>query len=399
MREAVQARREEGAGQEGAREEGAPAKKAAAKKAAAAAEEGTGQEGAREEGTAPRRAAVTAADHDGRLLHHRRRAGVGVGVVAGRTRAAQRLAAAAAARAPRLQRRRARAARDGDPPPGVLARLVEELEADEDRSVVPVRVFWVPGGLPTRSKVVGADVGPRHLPAAGDAAAPHPASGTRRAPAWWPASPRRFPNCASSGATPPSARTRATSPISSSGARSWRSNASSCGCSGPSTSRPSWSSRRCWRRRGFAKGWRRFPARRVEQGGRDARRTRHRLEPVLRRPDPVAGPRDLQPGIRPEHRLRPRRGRAHAARAGNPPGGAAVLAPVLPRRRDRAGGDAGEPAAAGAHVRRHQPVVRVHGAADAPLRASSSSAASSTTRCTSTCSGSSSATSSRSGST
>ena len=41
-----------------------------------------------------------------------------------------------------------------DPPPGVLARLVEELEADEDRTVVPVRVFWVPGGLPTRSKVV-----------------------------------------------------------------------------------------------------------------------------------------------------------------------------------------------------------------------------------------------------
>ncbi len=43
---------------------------------------------------------------------------------------------------------------DGDPPPGVLAGLVQELEADEDRTVVPVRVFWVPGGLPTRSKVV-----------------------------------------------------------------------------------------------------------------------------------------------------------------------------------------------------------------------------------------------------
>ncbi len=41
-----------------------------------------------------------------------------------------------------------------DPPPGVLAQLVELLDADEDRSVVPVRVFWVPGGLPTRSKVV-----------------------------------------------------------------------------------------------------------------------------------------------------------------------------------------------------------------------------------------------------
>ncbi|CAA0135021.1 Glycerol-3-phosphate acyltransferase [Mycolicibacterium vanbaalenii] len=43
---------------------------------------------------------------------------------------------------------------DDDPPPGVLAGLVELLEADGDRSVVPVRVFWVPGGLPTRSKVV-----------------------------------------------------------------------------------------------------------------------------------------------------------------------------------------------------------------------------------------------------
>jgi glycerol-3-phosphate O-acyltransferase len=43
---------------------------------------------------------------------------------------------------------------DGDPPPTVLAQLVELLEADEDRSVVPARVFWVPGGLPTRSKVV-----------------------------------------------------------------------------------------------------------------------------------------------------------------------------------------------------------------------------------------------------
>ena len=42
-----------------------------------------------------------------------------------------------------------------DPPPAVVARLVEQLGADEDRSVVPVRVFWVPGGLPTRVKLVG----------------------------------------------------------------------------------------------------------------------------------------------------------------------------------------------------------------------------------------------------
>src|SRR6185312_3412816 len=42
-----------------------------------------------------------------------------------------------------------------DPPPAVVARLVEQLGADEDRLVVPVRVFWVPGGLPTRVKIVG----------------------------------------------------------------------------------------------------------------------------------------------------------------------------------------------------------------------------------------------------
>ena len=43
---------------------------------------------------------------------------------------------------------------DDDPAPKVLARLVGLLEASEDRSVVPVRVFWVPGGLPMRSKMV-----------------------------------------------------------------------------------------------------------------------------------------------------------------------------------------------------------------------------------------------------
>lgn len=43
---------------------------------------------------------------------------------------------------------------DDEPAPAVLARLVELLEVDETRSVFPVRVFWIPGGLPTRSKVV-----------------------------------------------------------------------------------------------------------------------------------------------------------------------------------------------------------------------------------------------------
>lgn len=44
---------------------------------------------------------------------------------------------------------------DDEPSPAVVARLVEELGSGDDRSVVPVRVFWVPGGLPTRVKIVG----------------------------------------------------------------------------------------------------------------------------------------------------------------------------------------------------------------------------------------------------
>ncbi len=42
-----------------------------------------------------------------------------------------------------------------DPPPALVNQLVAELECGDDRSVVPVRVFWVPGGLPTRVKLAG----------------------------------------------------------------------------------------------------------------------------------------------------------------------------------------------------------------------------------------------------
>jgi glycerol-3-phosphate O-acyltransferase len=46
--------------------------------------------------------------------------------------------------------------REDEPPAAVIAQLVEQLESGgEDRSVIPVRVFWVPGGLPTRVKIVG----------------------------------------------------------------------------------------------------------------------------------------------------------------------------------------------------------------------------------------------------
>jgi len=42
-----------------------------------------------------------------------------------------------------------------DPPPALVDQLAAELQAGEDRTVVPVRVFWVPGGLPTRVKLAG----------------------------------------------------------------------------------------------------------------------------------------------------------------------------------------------------------------------------------------------------
>ena len=43
----------------------------------------------------------------------------------------------------------------GDAPAELVSELVDELNAGEDRTVVPVRVFWVPGGLPTRVKLAG----------------------------------------------------------------------------------------------------------------------------------------------------------------------------------------------------------------------------------------------------
>ena len=42
-----------------------------------------------------------------------------------------------------------------DPSAQLVNELAEKLNATEDRTVVPVRVFWVPGGLPTRAKVAG----------------------------------------------------------------------------------------------------------------------------------------------------------------------------------------------------------------------------------------------------
>ncbi|MCW1957093.1 MAG: glycerol-3-phosphate 1-O-acyltransferase [Mycobacterium sp.] len=42
-----------------------------------------------------------------------------------------------------------------DPSPQLVDELAGKLNTGEDRTVVPVRVFWVPGGLPTRVKLAG----------------------------------------------------------------------------------------------------------------------------------------------------------------------------------------------------------------------------------------------------
>ncbi len=49
---------------------------------------------------------------------------------------------------------------EDDPAPGVVAQLAEQLAADEDRTVVPVRVFWVPGGAAYPGQAGGPDLRP-----------------------------------------------------------------------------------------------------------------------------------------------------------------------------------------------------------------------------------------------
>ena len=223
------------------------------------------------------------------------------------------LADAAAASTPMRASRCSQLPGDDDPPPAVLARLVELLEADEDRSVVPVRVFWIPGGLPTRSKVVALLSRPGHLPSAEVAAARHPSQGSRRAPGWSPASRRRSPSCASSGATPPSPRTPATSRDSSMrraepGDRARRAAAArpgvqvaTAGQAGDAGVQP-----------GFARGSSRSPVPPSRRRARCSTNWRPGWSRFSVDLIPHVGPRDLQQRLRPQHRLRPRRGRGDA---------------------------------------------------------------------------------------
>ena len=195
---------------------------------------------------------------------------------------------------------------DDDPPPGILARLVEELEADEDRSVVPVRVFWVPGGLPTRSKVVALLSGrdtyrpPEILqkrilkkdPSRARVVAGDPAKVSELRQQWNDTTvaenPREFARFVIRRASLAIERVELR-------------------LLGPEYKSPRLIKPEMLASARFREGLEKIPGATVEKAGRDARRTLHRLESVLGRSDPVAGPRHLQPRLRPEHRLRPRR--------------------------------------------------------------------------------------------
>ena len=139
---------------------------------------------------------------------------------------------------------------------------------------------------------------------------------TRPAHAWSLASPRRFPSSASSGATPrlgenPRDFAHFVIRRASLGHRTRRAAAARTRVQVASTDQagdPGVDA--------FSRGPREDPRRDPGTGGGDARRALHRMESVLRRPDPVAGQGDLQSRLRPEHRLRPRRDRSDAARSG-----------------------------------------------------------------------------------
>ena len=254
-----------------------------------------------------------------------------------------------------------------DPSPQLVDELAGKLNAAEDRTAVPVRVFWVPGGLPTRVEGRRPDLRARHLPAAGDPATGDPAQGSRRAPASSPASRPRSPNCASSGVRTRSARAqqdfarfvlrRAALAIERIELR----------LLGPAYKSPRLITDELMASSRFMKGLEEDPGRQCRDGRDDAQRACHRMEQVLRGPDSQPGPRHLQQGLRSPNRLRRSADRVDAPGPGGPPRGVALVAPLLSRRRDRAGGLAGEQVASGAHIRRDQPVVRVHGPADAPL--------------------------------
>ncbi len=193
--------------------------------------------------------------------------GAGVGVVAGRARNCSTTGSRRnGVNTPTRPSRCLQLPATDEPAPGVVARLVEELESDEDRLVVPVRVFWVPAGLPTRLKVVGLISGRdtyrppeilqrrilRKNPTRARVVAGEPAKVSELRKQWSETTvaenPREFARFVLRRAALAIERVELR-------------------LLGPNTSRRGWSSRRCSTRRVSVKAWSRFPGATVEKAG------------------------------------------------------------------------------------------------------------------------------------
>ena len=202
---------------------------------------------------------------------------------------------------------------DDDPPPAVLARLVAELDADDDRSVVPVRVFWVPGGLPTRSKVVSFLSGRdtyrppeilqrrilRQDPSRARVVAGEPAKVSELRQQWCDTTiaenAREFARFVIRRAALAIERVELR-------------------LLGPEYKSPRLMKPEMLASARFREGLDEIPGATIEKAGEmlDELSTgwsRFSVDLI-----PIAGPRDLQPGLRPQRRLRPRRSRGDAAR-------------------------------------------------------------------------------------
>ncbi len=227
---------------------------------------------------------------------------------------------------------------DQNPSPGALAQLVEQLELDEDRSIVPVRVFWMPAAdatalnrvtalLPGRNPYQPSERQQRHIlrsdRARAQVVAGESAKVSELRQQWRDITvgdnPREFAHFVTRRAL--LAMERAEYRI-----------------LGPQYKSPRLVRPEIMASARFRAGLEKIPGANLEQAGKmlDELATGWSRVSV----DLVSRPRQVvQPRVRSRHRLRRVPGRGASHRAGISPGCVAVLAPVLHRRRRDAGGD------------------------------------------------------------
>ena len=190
-----------------------------------------------------------------------------------------------------------------DASPGALAQLVEQLELDEDRSIVPVRVFWMPPAdasalnrlaalIPGRNPYEPSERQQRHILRSdrgrAQVVAGESAKVSELRQQWRDITvgdnPRDFAHFVTRRAL--LALERAEYRI-----------------LGPQYKSPRLVRPEILASSRFRAGLEKIPGATLEQAGEDARRARHRMEPSFRRPGLRPG-QDAQSGIRPRNRLR-----------------------------------------------------------------------------------------------